>query len=56
MLSYRPYWAARGHLLSRVGDTTLAAEALRVAIGLTIDEAVKGYLRGRWASLQASSG
>jgi RNA polymerase sigma-70 factor (ECF subfamily) len=55
MLSYQPYWAARGHMLSRVGDTTLAAEALRIAIGLSTDEAVKGYLRGRLASLQASS-
>ena len=51
MLSYQPYWAAKGHLLSRAGDTAPAAETLTVAIGLTTDEAVKGYLRGRLASL-----
>jgi len=51
MLSYQPYWAAKGHLLSRAGDTAPAAEALTVAIGLTTDEAVKGYLRRRLASL-----
>jgi RNA polymerase sigma-70 factor (ECF subfamily) len=54
MLSYQPYWAARGHLLLRAGDTPAAAEALTVAMGLTTDEAVKGYLRGRLASLPAS--
>jgi RNA polymerase sigma-70 factor, ECF subfamily len=54
MLSYQPYWAAKGHLLSRAGDTASAAEALTVAIGLTTDEAVKGYLYGRLASLTAN--
>ncbi|WP_394839185.1 hypothetical protein LVJ94_20050 [Pendulispora rubella] len=44
MLSYQPYWAAKGHLLSRAGDTDAAIEALTVAIGLTTDAAVKGYL------------
>ncbi len=53
MLSYQPYWAAKGHLLSRAGDATAAAEALNVAVGLTTDEAVKGYLRRRLASLRA---
>lgn len=52
MLSYQPYWAARGHLLALMGDTAPAAEALTVAIGLTTDDAVKGYLRGRLASLR----
>lgn len=51
MLSYQPYWAAKGHLLSRAGDTAAAAEALTVAIGLSTDEAVKGHLLGRLASL-----
>jgi RNA polymerase sigma-70 factor (ECF subfamily) len=50
MASYQPYWAARGHLLARAGDAAAAAEALTVAIGLTTDEAVKAYLRGRLAS------
>jgi len=53
MLSYQPYWAAKGHLLSRAGDTAPAVEALTVALGLTTDEAVRGYLLGRLASLQA---
>ena len=40
MLSYQPYWAARGHLLARAGNRSDAAEAFTVAIGLTTDEAV----------------
>jgi RNA polymerase sigma-70 factor, ECF subfamily len=53
MLSYQPYWAAKGHLLCCAGEIGPAAEALTVAIGLTTDDAVKGYLLGRVASLQA---
>jgi RNA polymerase sigma-70 factor (ECF subfamily) len=53
MLSYQPYWAAKGHLLSRAGETAPATEALTVANGLTTDEAVKGYLLRRLASLEA---
>jgi RNA polymerase sigma-70 factor, ECF subfamily len=59
MVSYQPYWAAKGHLLAQAGDTLAAVEALNVAVGLTTDEAVKGYLLGRLAALQpngASSG
>ena len=52
MLSYQPYWAAKGHLLARAGDTARAAEALTVAIGLSTDEALKGYLQGRLAALR----
>jgi RNA polymerase sigma-70 factor (ECF subfamily) len=52
MLSYQPYWAARGHLLSLAGETESAAQALIVSIGLTIDEAARGYLLERLASLQ----
>jgi RNA polymerase sigma-70 factor (ECF subfamily) len=55
MLSYQPYWAAKGHLLSRAGDAVPAAEALTLAIGLTTDEAVKGYLLGRLAKLHVTS-
>jgi RNA polymerase sigma-70 factor (ECF subfamily) len=47
MRSYQPYWAARGHLLARTGAKAEAAEAFRVAIGLTTDEAVRAYLRGK---------
>jgi RNA polymerase sigma-70 factor, ECF subfamily len=51
MLRYQPYWAAKGHLLARTGAHTDAAEAYRVAIGLTSDEAVRSYLRGKLAPL-----
>ncbi|WP_437939243.1 RNA polymerase sigma factor [Sorangium sp. So ce341] len=54
MLSYQPYWAAKGHLLSGAGDTAPAVEALTIAIGLTTDEALKAYLLKRLASLQAT--
>jgi RNA polymerase sigma-70 factor (ECF subfamily) len=53
MLSYQPYWAAKGHLLLSAGERDAAAEALSVAVGLTTDEAVRGYLLGRLASLRA---
>jgi RNA polymerase sigma-70 factor (ECF subfamily) len=52
MLSYQPYWAAKGHLLSRAGDTAPAAKALTIAIGLTTDDAVKGYLLSRVGQLR----
>jgi hypothetical protein len=42
--------SAMGQLAS-TRDTASAAEALTVAIGLTTDEASRGYLRGRLASL-----
>lgn len=51
MLGYQPYWAARGHLLARTGANPAAAEAYRVAIGLTTDEAVRAYLRSKLAEL-----
>jgi RNA polymerase sigma-70 factor, ECF subfamily len=47
MLGYQPYWAARGHLLARVGHRHEAAEAFTVAIGLSTDEAVRTYLNGQ---------
>jgi len=49
--SYQPYWAARGHLLARTGRRIDAAEAFRVAIGLTTDEAVRAYLQGQLSAL-----
>src|SRR5215510_2909021 len=52
MRAYQPYWAARGHLAALAGDTASATQALIVAIGLTTDEAMKGYLVGRLATLQ----
>jgi len=54
--SYQPYWAARGHLLARAGDGAAAAEALTVALGLSTDEAVRVYLRGRLREVERSGG
>jgi len=54
MRSYQPYWAARGHLLARAGDGVAAAEALTVALGLSTDEAVRAYLRGRLQEVERS--
>lgn len=51
--AYQPFWAAKAHLLARAGDSPNAVEAFTVAIGLTTDEAVKGYLKARLASLSA---
>jgi predicted RNA polymerase sigma factor len=44
---YQPYWAARAHLLHRLGKTTEAAEAFDRAIGLTEDPAVRQFLLQR---------
>ena len=52
LAGYQPYWAARGHLLARSGQRDTAAEAFRVAIGLTTDLAVREYLQGQLAGLQ----
>ena len=47
MADYQPYWAARGHLYAAVGRTAEAADALRLALGLSADPAVRDYLQGR---------
>jgi RNA polymerase sigma-70 factor (ECF subfamily) len=51
MQDYQPYWAARGHLLARVGQAAEAPDALTVAAGLSTDDAVRDYLLGRIAAL-----
>ena len=51
LLSYQPYWAARGHLLARAGRAAEAREAFTVAIGLTTDEAMRAYLQQQLATL-----
>jgi RNA polymerase sigma-70 factor, ECF subfamily len=51
MTSYQPYWAAKGHLLVRMGRKADARKALELAIGLSTDEAARAYLRGRVAAL-----
>jgi len=51
MEDYQPYWAARGHLLARLGHKDEAHEALTVAIGLSTDNAVRHYLQEQVAKL-----
>jgi len=41
---YQPYWAARAHLLQRLGKTREASEAYDRAIGLAEDPAVREFL------------
>jgi RNA polymerase sigma-70 factor (ECF subfamily) len=52
MADYQPYWAARGHLLARVGRKDEAHEALNVAIGLSTDQAVREYLQKQLQALR----
>ena len=44
---YQAWWALRADLLGKVGKVGEAAEAYRRAIGLSQDEAVRGFLMGR---------
>jgi predicted RNA polymerase sigma factor len=41
---YQPYWAARAHILRKLGRTAEAAEAYDRAIGLAEDPAVREFL------------
>jgi RNA polymerase sigma-70 factor (ECF subfamily) len=45
ILGYQPYWATVGHLNLRAGNIETGCEALRVAIGLSTDNAVRQHLR-----------
>jgi RNA polymerase sigma-70 factor, ECF subfamily len=54
LLGYQPYWATLGHLNLRAGNVEAGCKALRVAIGLSTDNAVRQYLRARLRA--ASSG
>jgi RNA polymerase sigma-70 factor (ECF subfamily) len=45
MLGYQPYWATLGHLNLCAGNIATGCEALRVAIGLSTDDAVRQHLR-----------
>jgi RNA polymerase sigma-70 factor, ECF subfamily len=47
LADYQPYWAARGALLARAGQTSEARQALTRALGLADDPAVRAYLRAR---------
>jgi len=48
---HQPYWAARGHLLGRIGRTSDAKAAYERAIGLCDDQAVRAHLWERWRGL-----
>ena len=52
MADYQPYWAARGHLFALAGDKDQAHTAFTMAIGLSTDDAVRTYLRGKLQALQ----
>lgn len=41
---YQPYWAARGHLLQRLGRITESITALNTAVRLTVDPATRAFL------------
>ena len=45
--AYQPYWAARAHLLQRLGKTSDAINAFDRAIGLAEDPAVRQFLLER---------
>ena len=47
--TYQPYWAARAHMLARLGRGEAAADAFRRAAGLTDDAAVRAFLLSRIA-------
>jgi len=52
--SYQPYWAARAHLLARIGDP-LAHQAYATAMGLAEDPAVKAFLLTRAQAATAAA-
>ncbi|GAA3088449.1 RNA polymerase sigma factor [Rhizobium viscosum] len=45
--NYQPYWAVRAHLLADLGQSDAAAEAYRMAIGLSNSPAVRTFLTGK---------
>jgi RNA polymerase sigma-70 factor (ECF subfamily) len=47
MAGYQPYWAARAHMLARLGRIPDASEAYSRAAGLTDDPAVRTFLLSR---------
>jgi RNA polymerase sigma-70 factor, ECF subfamily len=55
ILGYQPYWATLGHLNLRAGNIEAGREALRVAIGLSTDNAVRQHLRSRLQNTQAEA-
>ena len=50
-MNYQPYWALRGHLSQRLGQSSEAIAAYRRAAGLTEDSAVRAFLLAQLAAL-----
>lgn len=50
-MNYQPYWALRGHLSQRLGQSSEAIAAYRRAVGLTEDTAVRAFLLAQLAAL-----
>ncbi|MFC5498295.1 RNA polymerase sigma factor [Caenimonas terrae] len=55
LADYQPYWAARADLLARAGQSQLAREAYRCAIGLERDPAVREFLQRQESILPGST-
>lgn len=49
---YQPYWAARAHLLAKIGSYSEARRAYAIAIGLERDTSVRRFLLRRQAALE----
>ncbi|MEE2565486.1 RNA polymerase sigma factor [Hyphobacterium marinum] len=49
MVSFQPYWAARGYLLAVTGDMAAARESYERAADLATDPAVRDFLKDRAA-------
>ena len=49
--AYQPYWAARAHVLARMGQTEEAAMCYDRAVALESDESVKDFLKQNLQSL-----
>jgi RNA polymerase sigma-70 factor, ECF subfamily len=52
IVTYQPYWAARGHLSHLLGNSSDARKAWEHALGLTDDPALRQYLAERIVELQ----
>jgi RNA polymerase sigma-70 factor (ECF subfamily) len=56
MVGYQPYWATLGLLNLRAGNISAGSEALRIAIGLSTDNAVRQHLRLRLQATDRAAG
>lgn len=53
---HQPYWAVRAETLAALGQMHAADTAFEIAIGLTLDPAVRAYLKTRHTSICRSDG